>query len=195
MADLTTLAAVREFMQVPAAETEQDAITQVLISALSKAAMRSLQREFAPPVDATARVFEHDPCERILDLAPYDLRAVTSVEIGERLDTLTAVDSDRYRLYPYPAPDGVFPALRLAAIAPWTRWPTALVRVTGDWGYASVPEDVAEAVTLAVAIWLRRDVSNFTTTLNLDTERIERPEAFPSACRAMLSAYERKSYR
>jgi hypothetical protein len=37
-----------------------------------------------------------------------------------------------------------------------------------------------------VALWLRRDVSAFTTTYNLDESRVERPEALPSAVRAML---------
>jgi hypothetical protein len=70
-------------------------------------------------------------------------------------------------------------------------WRNRQVQITGTWGFPEIPQDVIEATALTVALWLRRDVSAFTTTYNLDESRVERPEALPSAVRAILSNYQR----
>lgn len=198
--DLTTPAAVRAFLQVPSGETEQDAITATLISAASRAIMRHTQREFAPPATGKTREFENpaaracrdgltvDTSTAFLDLAPYDLRAFTSAD-GSSDDGVswTAIDRTSIRLYPRPAADGVYTALRLSSVS------YDLVRVTGDWGWDSVPEDVEQACVLTVAVWLRRDVATFSTTFSIDEDRLERPEALPSAVRGMLSDFCRPS--
>jgi hypothetical protein len=50
-----------------------------------------------------------------------------------------------------------------------------VVTITGDWGYPSVPADVEDACIKTVGIWLKRDVSAFSRTYNLDEGRTERP--------------------
>jgi hypothetical protein len=65
------------------------------------------------------------------------------------------------------------------------------VEVTATWGWTSVPADVEHATIVTTGIWLRRDVSAFSTTYVLDEDRVERPESLPSAVRAMLGPYRR----
>jgi hypothetical protein len=67
----------------------------------------------------------------------------------------------------------------------------ALVDVTGDWGFASIPNDVKQACIEGVAIRLRRDVSAFSTTFNIDEARLERPEALPASVCQALRQYKR----
>jgi hypothetical protein len=42
---------------------------------------------------------------------------------------------------------------------------------------------------VTVALWLKRDVSAFSRTFNLDEGRTERPDALPSAVTAILAPY------
>lgn len=183
--DLTNVAAVRAFTQTPEEDVEQDAVTATLITAASRAIMAFTEREFAPATVGTAREFLYSG-GGFLSLTPHDLRTLTSVE-GSADDGASweAIDAFRVVRFPRPAPHGVFTGLRLSGVT----WP--LLRVTGDWGFAAVPEDVAQACALTVAIWLRRDVSAFSTTFNVDTQSLERPESLPSAVRGLLSPYKR----
>lgn len=61
-----------------------------------------------------------------------------------------------------------------------------LLSVTGTFGWPAIPANVRQACAQMVAIYMRRDVQAFSTTFNLDEARVERPEAIPSAIRAML---------
>lgn len=191
--DLTTVDSVRQFMQFSAADTEQDAIIAATITRASRAIMRDCQREFKTTVpDGTAREFEYAG-NGFLDLSPFDLRTLTTVEVDSDTDTPTTLGVDQFRLYPFPTPEGVYTALRLDVFwrGAFNRWPVRRVRVTGNWGWDAVPEDVEQACIICCAIWLRRDVSAFSTTFNVDLGALERPEAVPSAARALLAPYRR----
>lgn len=192
--DLTTVAAVREFMQIPPNETEQDPITQTLITAASTAIKRHCRREFASVSTGVARDFEYDPGDGLLDLAPHELRSVTSVAAGEATSSLKTLLAASYRLYPLIARDGAHEALRLdpSLMTTISRWTALHVRVTGNWGIDATPVDVVLAATITVAIWLRRDVSTFTTTFNLETDRLERPSALPSVAKDLLADHVRR---
>jgi hypothetical protein len=112
--DLCTLDDVREFLQEPTADTQQNAIITGLINRASATIMRWTAREFAPRTDNALRTFTYTG--------------------GNRLD-------------------------------------------------------LTHACIVTVAIWLKRDVSAFSRTFNLDEQRTERPDALPSAVARMLAQY------
>lgn len=194
-ADLTTLAAVRAYMQKGVAETAQDALIGQAITRASRLIMRETRREFRPMTDAAQRSFVYQG-GGFVDLAPYDLRAATAVALrANRADTALTVESSNvtdYELRPQPAADGVYRWLYLRG-AGWLDRKLyagdALVKVTGNWGFEVVPPDVEQACIVTVMTWLRRDVSAFAATFTLDEGRIERPEALPSAVRGMLRTW------
>lgn len=197
--DLCTLGDVRQALQVPAADTEQDPMINRLITALSKAITRYCGREFVKPDpdSAATRRFELDVSQPWLDLSPYDARDPVSVRIDPEQaggGTLLTEHED-YRWWPRPNPDGVFSAIRFVWLPPALRhggvW--RLVDVNSKWGFAAVPDDVKELCVLAVQIWLHQNVSAFSTTFSIDEGRLERPEHLPSAVRAGLASYRRET--
>lgn len=194
--DLVTVEDVRRFLQKQSTDTGQDPIIATLISRASKAIIRYTEREFAPAGSAgEARTFEYAGGS-FLSLSPYDLRAITRVRLDIDEASPTTLTSSDYRLYPNPASEGVYTAIRLAPylIHSSTRWQQRLVEITGTWGFASVPEEVKHWTIVTVALWLRRDVATFESTFSIDEERLERPQALPSAVRAGLSHHKRDVY-
>lgn len=190
--DLCTRDQVRRFLVKPTGDTGQDTLIDDLIARASKLIAGHCEREFTPTADAT-RTFYYDG-SGYLSLAPYDLRTVASitfdVEAGEANTVLTAAE---YRLFPLPAPDGVFQSIRFQAYhAPGGTWPQRTIAIRGAWGFAAVPEDVQDAAIKTVAIWLRRDAAAFESTFRLDEERIEHPKALPSAVFDQLDEYRRR---
>lgn len=194
--DLTTRANVRAFLQKPAGDTAQDAIIDALVTAASRLIMDECEREFAPVTATATRTFSVARRNGALwlDLNPYDLRTVTQVRVDTDTSSPTTLASDEYRLWPRPNKDGTFLAIKLqpqshsiGRIA----WEDREVQVTGAWGFAAVPEDVEMWCRITVAIWLRRDVQAFSTTFSIEEDRLERPEALPSAVRSGLRHYRR----
>lgn len=189
--DLTTRAAVRTFLQKPAADTNQDALIDTLITAASRAIGNYAQREFVPTASATRQFLLRGGYT--LDLAPYDLRTVTTITLDPDLPvaeqtTLTTAD---YKLRPKPAVDGTYQQIRLNVTPRDTPGKPSdrEVAISGAWGFAAIPEDVSDACIKTVAIWLRGEVQAFATTFSLDEQRLERPEALPSAVRGALRHY------
>jgi hypothetical protein len=191
---LVSVADVRNFIQKPDADQQQDAIIGRLIEQASEAIMTWTEREFAPAGQpGVSRQFYY--CGNgVLNLTPYDVQTVTAVKIdtvgGAGGTTLAGTD---YRLYPTPAKDGVYNWLRLSpAIVgnPSTTFAQREVTVTGTWGFPAVPDDVKHWTAVTVATWLRKDVQAFSTTFNIDEQQLERPEALPSAVRAGLYRYK-----
>ncbi|MEI6446474.1 MAG: hypothetical protein WCO96_01185 [Actinomycetes bacterium] len=201
--DLTTRAAVRAHLQKPTGDTAQDAIIDSLISRSSAAIQRYCDREFVSAQPGTqgspvARVFETEVLrDGFLDLAPYDAKAgtITQIRLDTDLDTPRVLTSSEWRPWPIPARDGVVTALRVAptSLGGYHRFRNRQFEVTAQWGWPSVPYDVEYATIVTTTIWLRREVAAFSTTYNLDEDRVERPEALPSAVRAMLATYRRST--
>lgn len=194
--DLTTVEKVREYLQKPATNVDQDEIIAALITRASRAIHTFLGLELRPAETAT-ETFIYRGGGR-LSLAPKVARTVTAVVWDADSDNAATLDASTYSLRPKPARDGVHRYLRLPGygdqpygpLHPGRRESAEVeVAVTGTWGYADVPEDVEHWCIVTVATWLRRDVQAFSTTLNLDTEVLERPESLPSAARAGLSHY------
>ena len=188
---LTSLAAVRQFLELPSGDVDQDGVLEKLIDRASLAIMRRFEREFAPKAPAqdsdpaVARTFAYAG-RGVLDLAPYDLRSATSVEIDVDTGAPTTLAAADYKQRSLPARDGVFTSLRLPR-----RTREREVRVTGRWSFASVPADVEHMCIVTVGIWFRRDVAAFGSTFSLDEQRLERPEPLPTAVIGMGSAYRR----
>lgn len=180
MADLCSLSNVRDQLQKQAGDNKQDGIISALITAASAGITRWTGREFTP-TDGATRSFWWDGMNP-MHLTPYDLRTVSSVSIGG-----VTVPAGGYRLGPLPNPHGTFQTVTFRGWSGYSRG--VQVDVTGDWGMLDVPPDVRQACVATVAVWARRDIQAFTTTYNQDTERLEFPEALPSAVRAMLNPY------
>lgn len=195
--DLTTLSAVRSFLQKPTADTNQDTIIQSLITRASDAIMRYTQREFAPTASATARNFLSD--ERgYVSLAPYDLRSVSQVRMDTDTSSPVTLTTDEYRLRPVPAPLSVYTYLLLNPTSghPSTRFAQRTIEITGNWGFSAVPEDVAHAAILTVAAWLRDEVSAFTSAYPQEEGAVpSSPESsIPQGARAVLMPFMRSTY-
>lgn len=183
---LTSLSAVRAFMQKQSTDTAQDILIQSLITRASAAITRDTSREFVSAgTAAVTRTFPHY-AGRLVSLAPYDLRSASAITVTADSTTSTIATTD-YKLRPTPS---------LTATYQWLRFSTSYrqnesreVAITGLWGMANIPEDVAHWCIVTVVTWLRRDASAFETTFSIPEDRLERPEALPAAVRAGLSHY------
>lgn len=193
--DLTDLATVRSYLQKQTGDVGQDAIINVFISAASRLILAEFEREFAPVTAAATRRFELDVEEPYLDLAPYDLRTLTSLTIDPQDGGPVLVEHDDFRLKPRPAKDGVVTGVEFHRLPTNTTRGTRhrLVDIAGAWGFAAVPEDVKHWATLACVIWLRGNVAAFSTVYNLDESRVERPESLPGAVVRGLKHYRRRA--
>jgi hypothetical protein len=192
---LCTLDQVRSYLGKPGEDREQDSIVNLLRGAASRAIINHAGREFAPPRDGEQRRFRAYPTRRLdgaafLDLHPYDLRAVAAIVLDPDGAALE-LGPDEYALDEDGATPGVFWALRLARLASTSRFGFTVVEIEGDWGYPSVPADVQQAAMVTTGIWMRREIQAFSATFSISEDRLERPEALPSAVRSMLAPHRR----
>lgn len=197
--DLCSVADVRDVLQKPDEDEEQDAIIGALVVAASLDIMDELEREFAPATTGVARKFEvgSDYGDTILSLAPFDLRSVTTVKLDTDLASPYTLSASEYRLYPKPSRFGTYTSIRLrpqsVATANW--FPDIReVEITGNWGFATVPANVKLAAAITAADWFRRDVAAFSTTFSAEADRFEVPRAIPSVAIDMLQRFRRHSY-
>lgn len=194
---LTTLEEIRQYLNVSEVDSDQDDVLTSLIVQASRAIMRYTEREFSPVSDNLTRVFGYDGGRRI-DLAPYDLRAVTSITLDSDLDVgqQTVVGATDYRLGPLPASDDVYQYVDLRGcgwtpVRPWwghRGWQRE-VTIVGDWGWPVVPADVERACILTVKVWYERDVAGFSRTYGNDETVLARPLPLPNAATEMLAPY------
>jgi hypothetical protein len=193
--DLCSIADVREFIQKPTGDTDQDAVIAALITRASLAVMGWCEREFAPESAAdVVRTFQIAHGDEWLSLAPHDLQSASLVQVDTDTTAYT-LSTDEYRFDPPGQPNGVYTSVRLRPLSVSTSgrqlWPTREVQITGTWGFPSVPEDVKHAAVVTTAIWLRRDVQAFSSVFRLDEGSVERPEALPSAVKGVLAPWRR----
>lgn len=206
--DLCSLADVRGFLELPAADTSRDTLISATITPISDAIARYTQREFVPTASAT-RTFQIDIGQLKVDLAPYDLRTATTVSLHpESTSPVTLTATSQYQLQPIPSQFGVYTSLRLANnIANiWqsdsARWfGYAQVSIAGAWGFATVPTEVKQAAIIAVASAVRRDVPAMDLgDILVDEPRQMGPDrpvnyALPAASLRMLGPYKRPNFR
>lgn len=184
--DLTTVDNVRAFLQIPGGDDEQDLVIADLVTRASRLIEQTAGREFAPRPDTVTRQFNYRG-GGLIDLAPFDLRGVENItDYADGLTgspvTLTATD---YLLEPASTVHGTYTAVCLPRAGRRRR----RVAITGLWGMPDVPADIEDACIKTVALWLRRDVSAFSRTFNLDEGRTERPDALPAAASAAIRPY------
>jgi hypothetical protein len=186
--DLTTLAAVRALLQ--GSEAIDDDVLAAMITAASRAILNETKRELIKG-DEEARPFLSRGC--FLDLGssalrgkPAEVRLFTDKEEGSQV----VLDASEYKLRPLRPEFGVYEWLELPATRVGSR-DKVEVTITGDWGFESVPEDVAHWCGMTVVIWSRGDISAFSTTFNVEEGHIERPEDLPRAVKRALQHYQR----
>ena len=188
---LCEVAEVREVLQKPTGDREQDTILESMIAAASTAIQSYCSREFTDQGTLTRRFHVSN---RRVALMPYDLRAATTVTLNpEESSPVVLVAGTDYALGPQML-GGTYQQVILAAShsldsTHQREFGHALLDIAGSWGMAAVPRDVREAAKITVALWARREVQSFSNTFVVDEGRLERPEALPSAVRGMLNRY------
>jgi hypothetical protein len=204
--DLCSRSEVRAFLELPAADTGRDSLIDTTITAISAAITQYTQREFTPTASATRR-FELPVGNLSLDLAPYDLRTVSTLRLHPEdasPDTLTATSD--FQLEPVAAPHGVYTRVRFSSLVTLFNSDSARyfgrtqVEIAGAWGFASIPNDVKQAAIVATAASLRRDVPALDLGDVLDDPRQLSPDrptnyALPAATIRMLSPYRRHGFK
>ena len=201
--DLCTLADVRQALELPASDTTRDNLIQSLITDLSRAIMREYDREFAPVTAAATRRFQVPAGSLFLDLAPYDLRTVSSLTINPEASGGTALTAiTDWQLMPVTSPQGPYQGLRfsnrltsLHVSQTAQDYGYTLVDIAGAWGFGSVPPDVKRACVIAVQSALRRDLTELAIA-GIEEAQMIAPEgpathAIPAASRRLLAPYRR----
>lgn len=196
---------VRRELELDQTDTSRDDLIEWYIPAASSAIIDEYQREFVPTSTAVTRRFEFSSYNHI-DLAPYDLRSVTSVVIGPETTVPTTLTTDQYTLWPVTPKHNVYTSLRLSrwvTLDPtsWIRYGTHYVDVTGNWGWPSIPPNVRRACSLTVASWMRRDFGSLNLgdvgdVRDADPETFGTPVNFsiPPAARRMLQPFRRSPF-
>jgi hypothetical protein len=201
--DLTTLAAVRQTLELPAGDTSRDALISTMIGDMSLAIMREVDREFAPATGSATRRFRLESFSMTLDLSPYDLRSATTVTLNPESANATVLTATTdYQLVPFQPRDGTYLGMRFASnLTNIHTSDTArdfgytIIDIAGAWGFASVPDDIERACIIAVTASLRRDLTEFAIA-GIDEPQAIAPEgpathALPPASRRLLAPYRR----
>lgn len=199
--DLVTITEVREHLKIATAETDRNALLATLITAASDAIMAHTQRELCPQTNAAARSFRWEG--GALDLAPYDLRSVTSIvmDTDGTNPANTTLTADDYRLLPIPTKHGVYTHVEFRGYAvrggtsAHTYRPSRQVTITGNWGWydtANVPTNIKMACKITVGHWERKFSQYFAGAHagDLDDGRFG-AIALPSAALFLLDPYRR----
>lgn len=193
--DLVTLEQVRSFLQKETVSTSQDEEIEAMITRASTAISSSTEREFVPETTEQRTLEGYYGSKGLfVDVAPYDLQSVTALQLDTDQTSPIDLPAAQYRLGPLPAKYGVYTHIRLLplsrALGPIV-FPQVQVKVTGTWGFPSVPEDVQMACLITVATWMRREVQTFERVLSIDQGTLERPLGIPSAAMGLLAPFKR----
>ena len=209
--DLTTVEAVKEHIQLPDTDTELDELIPDFITQASVLIMNEYKREFAPVSTDTTRRFKVDGYR--VDFSPYDLQSATLVQLHpETNEPIVLVDgslggmSQSYMLKPINPQRGVYQSLQLGGylvIVSQTlmQFNFALIDVTGTWGFAEVPEDVARACNMTVGSWLTRTAPGLASSYGVPATSgqgaiLQSPDwHIPWAAKRILGNYKRGSGR
>lgn len=200
--DLCSLSDVRAFLELPTSDTGRDSLISSTITPISDAIARYCDREFIATASAT-RTFTLPVGQRVLELAPYELRTVTTLRLHPEEaspETLTATQD--YQLLPMPTRFGTYLKVRFSANLTTLHdgdsakyYGYTQVQIAGAWGMASIPSDVKQAAIIATASALRRDVPALDINDLAEPRQLtpDRPVnyALPAASLRMLGPYRR----
>lgn len=192
MPDLISLADAKEALGVKADSTGRDDVISAAITAASDLITREYEREFTATADATRRFAVRDDW---VDLAPYDLRTITTVTLDPD-DTATALtEGTDYQTHPFPQRDGVATAIELLTTTRPVVTGRLIIEIEGSWGFASVPEPVARACVETVRAITRADPGGWSAVAGTDGRPMDpSPQgtyAIPAAARRWLDPYRR----
>lgn len=174
--DLTTLASLRAFLELPATDTSRDALFATLITQASDVIIRHTGRELAPAagnatrtvhVHPESREYPHGPYR--VDLYPYDLRSITSASLHHgHADEVTLTAGTDLVLEPAAHVSGgahstvlLAPGLNVSGGGTFANFGYSKLRIVGAWGFSAIPTDVVYAANLTASSWLRRDIAAF----------------------------------
>ena len=145
---LTTTAHARLHIKRKIDADIEPELVDILINTYSKAIHRYCEREFVA-TDSLSRSFSYTG-GGIMSLAPYDLRSVTSIAISGFDTTTETLDASDYQLTPIgkTTEDTYYTVQFRTRHA--RQWGGYTVVVVGNWGMATVPDDVEDACLIAV---------------------------------------------
>jgi hypothetical protein len=197
--DLCSLADVRLAMETPAGDTALDAEIQDMISDASERILADVSRELVPlTANPATRRFRVDGY--LVDLEPFDLRAVTSVTLHPESSSPVVLSSSDYALKPIADRWGVYNRIQLSRLLvlysdTMLKQGFCYLDVAGTWGFASVPRIAKRACINAVRSWLRRDMATY-ASIESEGPRAMQPDvqgyyALPSSSRRMLDPLRR----
>lgn len=212
-ADPQALATVERFKLVLGKDADdgaQDQPIQFFLNVASDAVMDYLGRDVIPEPGAGAdRLFDYRS-GAFVSFGRHDCQSVSAVVIDADTADPIVLSSGQYQLFPAPKTNGVWTDIRLALdfverrpaegsafSFPWSGLldPVAglkrQVKVTGVWGWPSIPRRVEFATIQTAALWLQKNQETFSATFNLDTGRVELPAALPTHARKLLDRLRR----
>ena len=199
--DLCTLADVKASLEITTTST--DALISDLITSASSALANRYQREF---IGATGGTRYFGMRERLLDLAPYDLRAVTALTLHPEQQAQPLTEDLDFVLLPQgmtPLGD-TYSMLRLSNRLNFTstvarEFGEARVRIVGNWGCfaatGAVPDDLRRGAVVTVSTWLDRAIAEYAISGEFEGREM-RPDrsstwAIPNAAHAIFHPWER----
>jgi hypothetical protein len=192
-ANLCEVSDVREFLQKPGGDREQDTIIETFITRASRAITSFTAREFVP-TSSSARLFDMGSAWYTRQVPVGDLSAIpTAATIIDAYGTTMATLTPATDLVLLPNVRQPWEPITRVRLRPTITSldPSYQLSLTGVWGFPSIPSDVVHACAATAGLWMRREVQAFTATFNITEDRLERPEALPSAVRGMLRPYMR----
>jgi len=211
---LCTVADVRTMMEIPEGNTSMDDMIEAYIDVASVQIMREYKREFAPNSGpGVTRNFITLPNSNYVPFSPFDLQAGSSIGSS----TVTAAllhpgDTNRtldpaidINLQPTVNSEGVYTGLTISPFVPLVsqislRYGYCVIALTATWGFKTVPSNVKRAAVIAVASWVRRDMSSYANQVDIGPgigDSSLQPQtpgtyALPAASRRLLEPYRRE---
>lgn len=185
---LNSLANVKQALSITG-NARDDALTQ-LIEEVSSYIIETTGCEFAPKTEAPeARTVEYRSGERIIDLWPFQARSVTEVVVEHSLPGARTLAAGAFTLAPIANRYGVYDFIELdttcRAMPGGRRVP---VRVTGLWGWPTVPPNVLSWLHRIVDQRFRDESAFFA---DADGTMVERPDTIPFAIREEMERMRR----
>jgi len=159
-----TLSQLKAALRVPSSDTVDDSTLQLALDAASEAIIVHCGRTFGTAATDTSRVFAAGKADVV---EVDDLSSITAVYFSE--DGSTWNITTNYQAEPLNGiSDGIaFPTTRLRTTNAFT-WPVRgglqTVKVTGRFGFGSIPTSVKQAEIMQAIRWFKRPDAPFGVT-------------------------------
>lgn len=165
-----TAAQLKLSLGIPAADTADDALLAIVITAASRAVDAETNRQFGLNGSAVARLFEWDGRKlagrqalEVFDFQTSTGLVVVTLDEDEVVEETLVLSTD-FDLWPWNAAGDSIPwthlVLRPDSVDTLVRDARG-VRVTANWGWTTVPKLVENATLLQAARWYKRKDAPF----------------------------------